>query len=408
LHTALNPQSFTLCWIINAPYDSIGGAANRFRTEVEHFSRYNFPVQVICRQSRHRPPTKTSLLRWRTSLFPFFFAELFLKATWVIFRRGRVNFIIHDPVSAIPVSLAARLLKNRSKALLVVHGPMYLEQRWLTGLHRKRVALLPALFIFERLAYALAHTIFAVSEYEVSYLNEIGFERKVRMIRNGIPIERFSTLKSSSFRKELGVNADEFLIVNVGHLYPYRGLSHLLRAAAIASATAPAVLRPRLAIVGRGSASNSYEFDQETEVLGIKDIVKFVGDREDIPNVLRAGDVYAERFSRKVNGIGIAIMEAMAAGVPVVTGSDWITTQLLHHGHDCLLVQKEDSAAIAEAFLLLGKDSSLRKRIGRNGQETARKLFSVETMLKNCEKEYLQSSFQDPMTQNATIGMERS
>ncbi len=381
-----------ICWIFNASYDDIGGAGSRFRTEVSHFLRLNVPSIIICRNYPRGLPGRCSDLIVPTRFLPFYFLEVFLRATGAILQHRRTTFVVHDPITSVPASLACRLFGRRARAVLVVHGPMHLEQKWLAGRDRKKMALLPAISVVERLAYRLAHKLLPVSEYEANYLSgKFGLGRKSRMIRNGISVGTFASGDPSSFRKELGIDSNELLILNVGHLYPYRGLSELLEALSLVKTRG--ITTPKLAVVGKGSDENLSRFQREAAHLGISESVVFVGDRTDIPNVLRSGDVYAERFSKEVNGIGISIMEAMAAGVPVVTGSDWITRNLLRHKEDCLLVNKEDSIALAEGIISLIHDPALRAKLGNNAQGTAKMLFSSEAMLKACQREYLDSPF---------------
>ena len=391
-----NSRPTELCWVLNGPYDIIGGAGNRFRTEVEYFFKSNISVSVICRRSAIRPPVLSSYLRIPTKLLPFFLLELFLRTSHEASRKRRIAFIVHDPISSIPIALASRLFRKYSRTFLVVHGPMSLEQQWLAKSFLKRAIIGLSLLLLETIAYTLVDKLLAVSEYEVNYLGErFGLKDKVHMIRNGIPIERFAKFSRSQFREEVGVGPKEILIVNLGHLYTYRGLSNLLEALSLVRMRASEVARPLLVVVGgeKGSAANYSRYKTEVETFGIEDLVTFVGDRKDIPNILRAADIYAERFSRQVNGIGIAIMEAMAAGLPVITGADWITSRLLHDGKDCLLVKKEDGTAIAEGIIALSQDPMLRKTLGLNAQKTAAALFSVEGMLKQCEHEYIESAF---------------
>ncbi len=395
--TADEVKSTTRCWVINAPYDVIGGAGNRFRAEVEHFRNTEDPMILMCRPTVTRQPIcPTVNFIVPTRLLPLFLLEVFTRTISLISHHKRVVFLVHDPISCLGVSVASKLFRERTRTFLVVHGPMSLEQMWLSRSPLKKFVVAALFSTIERLVYKLADKLIAVSEYEVKYLaDNYGVRSSVSLIRNGIEIERFELARNERFREGIGIDRQHILLINVGHLYTYRGLSTLFEAIAIVKGKGVTSVPVKLLVVGKGSDENYLSYKQEVDSLGLTDVVMFLGDRPDIPEILSAGDIYVERFSKKVNGIGIAIMEAMAAGLPVVTGHDWITAKLLHDGENCILVEKEDSLSTAEGILSLVVNTTLREKIGNGAKSLAKSIFSMESMLRKCEWEYAQTGFTD-------------
>lgn len=379
--------------MLNAPYNAIGGAPRRFRSEVEHFALQKRCVEVFCRSRKSVGGVVTEQLKVPTRLLPFLLLEMLFRSVRSIFRHQRIVFVTHDPISCLGIASASLLFPKRTRTYLVVHGPMSLEQNWLsTGFLRKRLFRF-LLATIERVSYRLANQLFPVSEYEMRYL-KVRYhvsDSKMRLIRNGIDITRFVQRPDNLTRRELGIRTHDIVITNIGHLYTYRGLSTLFRAFQMARTMTKNPIR--LVVVGEGSLQNTSTYKFEVESLGISSAVVFTGDRSDIPRILSVSDIYAERFSQSVDGIGIAIMEAMAAGLPVVTGTDWISSQLLTNKKDCLLVEKESDRAVAEALVELVENVDLRRKLGSAAQATALRLFSIESMLENCDKAYFSAAF---------------
>ena len=103
----------------------------------------------------------------------------------------------------------------------------------------------------------------------------------------------------------------------------------------------------------------------------IRDRVKFLGYRNDIPNVLSRLDVLVQP-NRGPEGLGRSVLEAMACGVPVVAVNKWGPAEVVQDGRSGLLFPPLDAAALAARMIALGEDLSLRANLGRNAHEWIR------------------------------------
>lgn len=357
----------------------------RFRAEVEYFASKGHNIIVIFSSYNTAKSIKRNNLcfyniRRIRYLQILYQVRLFFKCLTLYHSNPHVIFIVHEPISLAPLSLF-RFLGLHPRTILVMHGPMAVET-YLRG-HK----IIAAVFsIIDRIAFASADKIIAVSEYERNYAIKLKAPpQKVTIIRNGIAFPKL--IGSSSFRQEMGIPPEKVAIGYIGSIAGYRGTDFLIKAFSIAKK----ITKKSLALV--------LVFREELTLDQIMHIKEMVGTdngdvyiskpQKDVAPILSTLDIYASHFSKKIEGIGFSIMEAMSAGLPVITGRDAITNNLLTDGFDALLVEKENPQQIAEAIKKLAENQSLRKRIGNNAKKTATNKFSKEHMLALCEKEYL-------------------
>jgi glycosyltransferase involved in cell wall biosynthesis len=100
----------------------------------------------------------------------------------------------------------------------------------------------------------------------------------------------------------------------------------------------------------------------------LRDRVKFVGFRNDVPGILSQLDVLVQP-NRGPEGLGRSVLEAMACGVPVIAVNRWGPAELIEDGQSGLLFAPLDTEQLAVHMLRLGEDESLRKAMGRRGYE---------------------------------------
>ncbi|MDP2953157.1 MAG: glycosyltransferase family 4 protein, partial [Chloroflexota bacterium] len=142
----------------------------------------------------------------------------------------------------------------------------------------------------------------------------------------------------------------------------------------------------KLLLVGRDRGYRA-SLESIASSLMIRDKVIFTGEREDIPELLKAMDVgtlcslYSEGFSN-------AVLEMMAAGLPVVATDVGGNREAILDGQTGLLVPPGDSSKLAEAILRLLQDKELASRMGAAAHERVRSLFSMERMIEETEQLY--------------------
>jgi len=115
------------------------------------------------------------------------------------------------------------------------------------------------------------------------------------------------------------------------------------------------------------------------------DRIKMLGavDRQTGEQLRKEADVFCAHncmgpITLQEEAFGVSIVEAMAAGLPVVSARSGSLPEVLEDGKQGILVEPGDVKAQAEAFIRLANDPSLREQMGRSGWERARKLFSIE------------------------------
>ncbi len=381
----MKTSAASLCFIINYDYETIGGAMTRFRQEVKYFSSRGYPVTVIYSSyGRERFFRKDKVdyfnighIRHELLLFQL---RVLLKCLKQRVSDKRLSFIAHNPISSIPPSLL-RFMGLNPRTVLVMHGPSAVELYFRGS--KAKAALQSAI---DRVALALATKIIAVSEYERNYAIRLKTNpRKITIIRNGIELPKLTD--RSFFRREMNIPPDSIAIGYIGSIAAYRGVEFLIEAFKIAKTITRMPLA--LLLVFREELSD----EQRAEVKGLagayQNAVYISKPRKDVSPALSALDIYGSHFSRKVEGIGFSIMEAMGSGLPVITGRDNITNNLLTDNVDAILVDKEDPEQIAQAIKKLAEDARLRRKLGAAARRAAEKEFSRIHMLDSCEKEYL-------------------
>jgi glycosyltransferase involved in cell wall biosynthesis len=186
---------------------------------------------------------------------------------------------------------------------------------------------------------------------------------KLRVISYGADVRIFDRVRlerAAQFRIRLGFRPDDVVIGSVGRLVEQKDYPTQLRAFALALVRAP---RLRMAIAGDGPLRRSLE--ALSSELGIAGFVRFLGGTSpvmDVPLVLRGVDVFA--LASKFEPYGVALLEAKAAGLPIVATTVNEIPEIVSDGGSGLLVPPEDPARMADRFVRLALDRDLRVRLG--------------------------------------------
>jgi sugar transferase (PEP-CTERM/EpsH1 system associated) len=235
----------------------------------------------------------------------------------------------------------------------------------------------------------------ALSGHIESYLVErVGIApRRVERICNGVDTTRFvpaSALHLASRPAVAGAGqgvridlagspfgADQLVVGTVGRLQTVKDQVNLVRAFAIAVRAGEAGRRLRLLVAGDGP--QRAEVEAEIAAAGIGNITWLAGERSDVPEVMRALDVFA--LPSRAEGISNTILEAMASGLPVVATEVGGNAELVAAGETGLLVPPEDPARMAEALLRYTSHGALRQNHGAAGRKRVEQHFSVDNMV---------------------------
>lgn len=205
--------------------------------------------------------------------------------------------------------------------------------------------------------------------------NQGGAAEKIITIPNAVDVERFSGLTSrNQLRRQLGVNASSPLVGTVARLVSAKRLDCLLETARLVCETVP---QARFLIIGDGPLRDELE-DQALQLDLTPEYVRFLGSRQDVPDLLSALDIFV--LSSEREGLPVALLEAMAASRPVVATQVGGIPQVIQDGHNGLLVSPHDAAGLANAILTLIQDSALRESMAREAYRTVEGRFSTKVI----------------------------
>lgn len=208
----------------------------------------------------------------------------------------------------------------------------------------------------------------------------------VPLIPNGIPVEQYASPKvpRADWRRKEGLCDQGVIFVSIGRLAAQKNPSLLVKA----FAEGPAAIDSDAQLLFVGEGPLRTELEEQVHAIGLTHRVRFLGLRTDIPDVLAAADVFVS--SSDYEGNPLAIMEAMAAGKPIIATAVGGVPELVEHGKNGLLVSSGNVEAMAEAMVGLLRNGSMRVRMGRHGAAKATRLFNVANMVAAYECLYQQ------------------
>jgi len=228
-------------------------------------------------------------------------------------------------------------------------------------------------------------------EVAESWSRTVGLDpEKIEVIPRGIEIDAVEIDAGEregarrSIRSELGFDDSALVLLAVGRVEPQKGHRYLVEATAEIAPEHPEV---RVLIVGRPGHSSS-AVDEAIQVAGLRDVVRLTGARRDLPKILAAADIFVFPSLFEGNG-GNAMIEAMAAGLPIVTTGAPPMTDLIPSEEFGLLVGRSDTHGLALALDRLLDDPGLRRRLGDAARARAMTFATPDEIAKSHESWYL-------------------
>ena len=328
--------------------DNVGSLGERLRAD-------EFPVGLVNR--------KTPGIDWKCG---------FRLAAF--FREHKVDVVHAHQYTPFFQSLVSRLSYRRPPIVFTEHGRHFPDSR-----SAKRVAV-------NRLLLRSDDRLFGVGESVRQALiqNEGLAGNRVEVIYNGVDLAPFSAVRQDAelrreMREELGLNETQFVVLQVARLNPLKDHLTALRAVErLANADSDNASPPRhvrLLLAGEGEERASIErFIRDRN---LERHVTLLGARHDIPRLLAAADAFL--LSSVSEGVPLTLIEAMAAGVPVVSTDPGGIREVIVDGESGLLTKPGDDAGLAERLDCLS-DSSFKERICQSAFEVAHDRFSLEKM----------------------------
>jgi len=278
--------------------------------------------------------------------------------------------IVHTHLHVLRYALPSLLLLNEASHLHTVHNLAEREVeaglRWIQS------------YAFNRGVVPVA-----VGEEVALSLKRLYGVQPCRVISNGIPTDHYARPRTSrqEWRTREGFGQNDVLFVCVARFAAQKNHALLLKAFAQGPASDPSA---HLVLVGEGVLQE--ELEQQTHELGIARQVHFLGVRSDIPEVLGAMDVFA--LSSDYEGNPLSVMEAMAAGLPVVATAAGGVPNLLENGKEGFIVQPGNVQDLSNAMSFLLRNRELRLSLGKAARQRASERFDVSAMVQAYEEMY--------------------
>lgn len=277
-------------------------------------------------------------------------------------RRERID-VVHSHEFAMNVYCGAAARLAAIPSIATLHG-----RHWATEARRRALAY--------RALHRFGMRIVAVSHDLARFLTEgLGLsDGAIDVVYNGIDLPQPPSVAErarlrAEVRAELALASGTELALAVGNLYPVKDHATLLQAAALRSGLA-------VAIAGRGGEEQRLR--ALAGALGVADRVRLLGLRDDVARLLAAADVFVQ--PSRSEGLPLAVLEAMAAGLPVVASRVGGIHEAVVDGETGLLVGPGEPDVLAAAIARVLDTPGWREALGHEGRVRVEQEFSVARM----------------------------
>lgn len=299
----------------------------------------------------------------------------------MIFKKNRFDIIhTHSAKAGFIGRIAAKVFSKKSKVVHTLHGPSF---------YPYQPAIPKYIYILsEKIAGHFTDYFISVSSVILErYLQKgIGKKEKSSVIRSGFQIEEYkkSDELRSSARRALGIKDENILIGMIGRLFPLKGQEYLLRVFAKISSDYPFI---HLVLVGDGILRESFEKFVKSK--NLQDRVHFTGlvNPEKIPFFASGFDIGVHTSLRE--GLPRAVVQILATGHPVIAFDVDGTKEVIKDGINGFLVPAENERILEEKLRFLIENPEITKKMGETGRQMVFEEFSVERMVAEIEKVYL-------------------
>ena len=256
--------------------------------------------------------------------------------------------------------VAAHLIWGRPRVVYSEHNQIYSAK---PGVRRR----------FSHYIRLADHVIAVSHDLRRELVDVVRTKVPVSVIHNGIDAQPVDSTARTSVRSTLGIDGG-FVFGMVAVLSRQKGVSYLLQAAQRVVAEVPGA---RFVVVGDGPLRE--DLIRQRDALGLTERVLFTGYRADIPRMMAAFDVYVQ--SSLWEGLPIVLLEALAAGNPIVATRVGGNPEVVEDGVSGLIVPPADVDALARALVRLAGDEQLRRSATRLNLEKFTRQFTSEAML---------------------------
>jgi glycosyltransferase involved in cell wall biosynthesis len=309
--------------------------------------------------------TTTRVRQWKRAITPH--DLLPMTDLFRLCRRERFDMVAtHTSKGGFIGRIAARLA-GVPRIVHHVHGFAF-NQDTRPAIRRMYVGL-------EKLAGMACDRIITVNEVCRNAAVEFGIvpPEKAVAVLNGIDVTRFQGIDRDAARARFGFRDHERIVVCTGRLAPLKGFDHAI-------GSLPGLENVRLVLAGEGPYEP--ELRKQARDHAVEDAVTFLGFRRDVPELLAACDIYLQ--PSLIEGLSIALMEAMACGCPTIATDIWGNAEMIDDGVTGWLVKPRSAEAIRAAVADCLADPAKAAERGRQAREKANRFYTWQRMVKEC------------------------
>ncbi|HEU4407136.1 MAG TPA: glycosyltransferase [Polyangiaceae bacterium] len=357
-----------VCFVVNNL--DVGGLEKVAINLVNRLDRQRFEPSLVCLLGQGKlfpdvllPPDRVLVVDKGRRRPPLDFDPTVLGAIAQFFRRTGADLVhAHNVAPLVFGGLARRLAWSNAPLVYSEHNQIYSA----TPAQKRKF----------RVYVRLADVVVAVSD-DLRKTLARDYALRARVIYNGVDGQRFrhDPAARERLRREFGCHDGDFVVGTGVVLSEQKGVGFLLGAARRVLERAP---EARFVIAGEGPARP--ELERRSLALGLGDRVRFLGYRRDIPEFLSALDLYA--LPSLWEGLPLALLEALAAGKPIVATRVGGNPEIIEDGVHGRLVPARDEVALADAILRVRADAALLAAAAERCRARFEQLFSVEAMVR--------------------------
>ena len=333
---------------------------NGAKVDVACSSAEGYKNEGYGKKIREMLPTTVSFFEIRTERTPFSTKNISgLLDLKKVLEKKKYDFIwTNEPVMSVMTRIAARKTRKQGSIVMyLAHGYHFFK-----GAPKKN-------WIYYPIENIMSHfcDLIVVINWEDYYFTKKHFNVPVFHIDGiGLCLDKYSEVDVDYEKKrnELGIDKDDILVVSVGELQHRKNHAVILKAIANLNNT-----KLKYVICGRGELED--DLLKLAKELKISDQFYLLGHRYDIPEILGVSDIFAHPSQRE--GLGIAAIEAMAAGLPLITSNVQGIKDYVTNGKNGFSYEPYDVSGFTSGLKRLVQDRELRERFGKTNRECARK-----------------------------------
>jgi glycosyltransferase involved in cell wall biosynthesis len=226
--------------------------------------------------------------------------------------------------------------------------------------------------------------VIAVSDKTANFFKTDHGKGKVITIHNGVEISKFNKDTTVSLRKELKIENNKIVIGCIAVFLTYKGHIYLLRA--IKQLQSLGIKDLTCLLIGKGELEDKLKLLVNEEKI---DDVRFLGFREDIPDLLKTMDILVIP-SISVEGFPRVAIEAMAMSLPVIGTTVGGIPEAIDDGKTGIIVPPGDVASLSKAIKYLFENPDIRVGMGEAGRKKVEERFNIDRNVKETEKVFLE------------------